>query len=262
MLGAIIGDIIGSSHEFKPIKTTEFELFDNHSRFTDDTILTVAVMKAIMESRELNTDLSSTTTNMMQFLARSYHKCGFGTLFTLWLRDGETKPYNSYGNGAAMRISPVAYAGDKLEEVLDMAEVITNTTHNHPYSIMAAKATVSAIFMAKHKATKEDIKKYIRENYYPEEIDLDKIRPTYEFDATCQGSVPESFQCFFDANSFEETVRLAVSLGGDSDTQACIAGAIAGEYYGIPQDIQDKAKEYLDNYIIEAVDKFEQEYIR
>ena len=249
MIGAIAGDIIGSRYEFNPIKTTALELFGPGCRFTDDTVLTVALAEAIITGEDYNS-----------LLKQYYHRfpnVGYGGTFIKWAAGPYVEPYNSFGNGAAMRISPVGFYYDTLEKVLAKAEIYTAFTHNHPEGIKGAQATAAAIFLARSGSSKEEIRRYITDTFsYDLTRTCDQIRPGYCFDVTCQGSVPEAMVCFLESTDYESAVRLAVSLGGDSDTQACIAGGIAEGFYGMPGWIEEKALEYLDLDLRFVLQKF------
>jgi ADP-ribosylglycohydrolase len=242
MIGAIAGDIIGSPYEFGALKTTEFPLFGPQCRFTDDTVLTVALADAIIHDEDY-----------VSLMKRYYHRfpdVGYGGTFIKWAASSETQPYNSFGNGAAMRISPVGFYYDTLEEVLAKAEQFTAVTHNHPEGIRGAQATAASIFLARNGSSKDDIRRYVTETFgYDLNRTCDQIRPNYSFDVTCQGSVPEAIICFLESNDYESAVRLAVSLGGDSDTLACIAGGIAEGFCGVPLWIEEKTLQYLDSQL-------------
>lgn len=230
MLGAIAGDIIGSRFEQNPIKTTDFELFHPKCRFTDDSVLTLAVADHIV----LGSDLIKT----LKEYFNQYPEAGYGKRFIQWATSPSIEPYNSFGNGSAMRVSPVGFAYDSLEKVLERAQVIAEVTHNHPEGIKGAQATAAAIFLARTGSNKEEIKNFIETQFqYDLSPSLDTIRPLYTFDVTCQGSVPQAIIAFLESENFEDAVRKAVSLGGDSDTQACIAGSIAHAFYGKLPDI-------------------------
>ncbi len=230
MLGAIVGDLIGSRFETAPIKTTEFELFHPDCRFTDDTVLTLAVADTLIHGADL-----------MDTLKEYYHRypeAGYGAGFMQWAASASREPYNSLGNGSAMRVSPVGFACDSLEDVLEQARVTATVTHNHPEGIKGAQATAAAIFLSRTGNSKDEIKRFIETRFQYNLSDrLDAIRPRYTFDATCQGSVPQAIIAFLESESYEDAVRKAVSLGGDSDTQACIAGGIAHAFYGKLPDI-------------------------
>ena len=250
MLGAIIGDIIGSSYEFKEIKSTEFPLFTSASRFTDDTVLTVAVADCLLHGR----DFAKT----FKEYGQRYPDAGYGEMFGKWLRSSGSEPYNSYGNGSAMRVSPVAFAFDRIDDVLREAERSASPTHNHPEGVKGAQAIASAIFLARTGNGKKEIREYIEGRFgYNLGRSLDEIRPGYHFDETCQGSVPEAIIAFLESVNYEDAVRNAVSLGGDSDTIACITGSIAQAYYGgVPENIEKKVYEILDDRLGGITRKF------
>jgi ADP-ribosylglycohydrolase len=251
MLGAIAGDIIGSVYEGRPIKTADFDpLFHPRSRPTDDTVLTVALADSILSDTDFIDRLRE------YFL--TYPHAGYGGNFVRWAMSRSRKGYNSWGNGSAMRVSPIGFAHDSLEEVLDKAKASAEVTHNHPEGIKGAQATASAIFLARHRTNKEDIRRYIQETFhYDLDRTLDEIRPHYQFDVSCQGSVPESILAFLESSDYEDAVRKAISLGGDSDTMACIAGAIAEAYYGgVPDKIKVEAWMRLPKPLQRVVSKF------
>lgn len=260
MIGAIIGDIVGSRFEFNNHRSKKFELFTDKCKVTDDSIMTLAVAKAIMET-EKNLKLLSNnsvsnfyyyellrrmTIRYMQEIGRKYPYCGYGGMFGHWIFSDNPKPYNSFGNGAAMRISPIGFIAATEEEARILSERITAVTHNHNEGIKGAEATVISIYMAKKRASKEEIRQEINENYYNLNFTIDEIRDTYEFNETCQETVPQAIVAFLESNSFEDAIRTAISVGGDSDTLAAITGSIAEAYYGIPEDIKEKALTYLD----------------
>jgi type I restriction enzyme M protein len=209
--------------------------------------MTIAVGCACASSNCKNEwEFKRSVVEMMQELGRLYPDAGYGSMFFRWLQSSDPKPYNSYGNGSAMRVSPVAWAAETLEEAETLAQWSAEVTHDHPEGIKGAQAVAAAIFMARNGAEKEEIRAYIQENYYDLDFTLDEIRPGYRFDVTCQGSVPEAIVCFLEADGFEDAIRNAISLGGDGDTQAAMAGAIAEAYYGIPDDLQEEIFEYMD----------------
>lgn len=261
MLGAIIGDIVGSRFERKNYKATDFELFTEDCHFTDDTVMTVAVAKALLESDADWSMLGANAVKYMQEFGRRYPNCGYGKAFRLWLHQKNPKPYNSYGNGAAMRISPVGYVADFGPQCMTLSNEITKVSHNHPEGIRGAQAVAMVTWAALqcHKASKSEIQK-IAENYYDLNFTIDEIRPSYRFDATCQGSVPQAIKAFLESKGFEDAIRLAVSIGGDSDTIAAITGGIAGAYYGIPDDLIVKAMEYLPEDLSNVVAEFGRTY--
>lgn len=256
MLGAIIGDIAGSIYEWNPIKTKNFELFNKNCHFTDDTVMTVAI------SDWLLTDLSKENLiKKLQKYGRKYIDVGYGTKFKVWIQNENPKPYNSIGNGSAMRVSPVAWAFETLEEVEKYAEISAEVTHNHAEGIKGAKATAAAIFLARKNKEKSEIKNYIEEKYgYDLSKNLEIIRKNYEYSVTCQGSVPESIISYLQSESFEDAIKNAISLGGDADTMAAIAGSIAEAEYGIPDAIKKKALKFLTPDLTEIIKIFGEKY--
>ena len=224
MLGAIAGDIIGSVYEFYSVKSTDFKLFTPESRFTDDTVLTVAVADCILNDKKYAETFRS--------YGQCYPNVGYGNTFGSWIDSGRLAPYSSFGNGSAMRVSPVGFAFTTLNSVLEEAGKSAEVTHDHPEGIKGAQAVALAIYLAREGYSKDAIRDYVEENFeYDLHRTLDEIRPDYDFDETCQGSVPEAIIAFLESNDYEDAVRKAVSLGGDSDTQACIAGGIAQAFY-------------------------------
>ncbi len=247
MLGAIIGDIIGSPYEFESFKTTNFELFNDGCTPTDDSIMTVAVGCAcVLADIEDEWEFKAHVIYYMRKLGNLYPDAGYGDSFWQWLQDKNMGPYGSYGNGSAMRVSPVAWVADSLEQAETLAQWSAEVTHNHAEGIKGAQAVAAAIWLARDGKDKDGIREYIEEKYYDLDFTIDEIRAGYSFDVTCQGSVPQAIKCFLEAGSYEEAVRLAVSLGGDGDTQAAIAGSIAEAYFGIPEEIAEKGMEYLE----------------
>ena len=250
MIGAIAGDIIGSVYEGAPIKTKRFPLFSPASTFTDDTVLTVAIAEAILAGRPYVDSLLE--------MGRRYPHAGYGGTFFGWLFSDHPRPYNSWGNGAAMRVSPVGFAFDAMESVLNEAEKTARVSHNHPEGIKGAQATALAIWLARTGQAKEEIKEKIR-NAFEYDLDrcVDDIRPAYGFDVSCQGTVPEAIICFLESVSYEDAVRNAVSLGGDSDTLACITGGIAQAFYGlVPEEIQAAARKILPPDLLDITNRF------
>ncbi|MFW6334066.1 MAG: ADP-ribosylglycohydrolase family protein, partial [Desulfosalsimonas sp.] len=253
MLGAIAGDIIGSVYEARPVKTKDFPLFSRGCCFTDDTVLTAAVADAIMTG-------ANYTDKFHEYFDR-YPHAGFGGSFMQWAMLRSRQPYYSFGNGSAMRVSPVGFAFDDLETVLAEAEKSAAVTHNHPEGIKGAQATAGAVFLAKTGAGKLEIRDFISGRFfYNLEQSLADIRKTYRFDVSCQGSVPQSIIAFLEGGDWEDTVRNAISLGGDADTMAAIAGAIAEAYYGLPQQIARKALSFLDDSLMRVVDQFTRKF--
>lgn len=243
MLGALVGDIIGSVYEFANTKSTDFELFTPWSSYTDDSVMTLAVAKWLVE------DEAHTIHYLifcMQELGNRYPNAGYGGNFGWWLRQDEPQPYNSWGNGAGMRVSPVGLYAKTLDEALALAAITASVSHNHPEGVKGAQAVATCVFLAKEGKTKEEIKVYVESTFgYNLNRKIAEIRPRYEFDVSCQGSVPEAIIAFLEGNSFEEVIRLAISLGGDSDTIGAMAGAIAACIYPIPNHITEKCKAIL-----------------
>ena len=259
MLGAIFGDIVGSVYERFNTKREDFPLLSEWSRPTDDSIMTLAVAKALMNSRgENDEEIKRELVRCMQHLGRKYPRAGYGGHFRKWLQYKDPKPYYSYGNGSGMRVSSVGWFCQTLEETLHVAELTAEVSHNHPEGIKGAQAIAASVFLARTGASKEDIRIYIANAFgYDLSRTLDEIRPKYHFDVSCQGSVPEAIIAFYESSNYEDAVRKAVSLGGDSDTIACMAGAIAEAYYGMPEDLKAKAMRILDPYCREIVEEFE-----
>lgn len=254
MIGAIAGDIIGSVYEWHNIKTTDFPLFSPRCTFTDDTVLTVALADSILNGIPYNQKLKE--------YYQLYPQAGYGSFFHTWARSEEMQPYNSFGNGSAMRVSPVGYAYDDLETVLLEAKLSAGVTHNHLEGIKGAQAAAAAIFLARTGSTKPQIKDSIQATYgYDLSPTLDSIRPSYQFDETCQGSVPQAIIAFLESTGFEDAIRKAISIGGDSDTIACITGGIAQAFYGgIPKEIEEKVYKILDNRLCKITRMFQEKY--
>lgn len=250
LLGAICGDIIGSFYEWHSTKNYNFELFSRYSHVTDDSVMTVAIADWLMTGDSL--------TYVMQDWGRRYPRAGYGGAFRHFLTSETPEPYNSFGNGSAMRVSPVGWAFPSLEETLQKAKESAEVSHNHPEGIKGAQATASAIFLARNGKSKEEIKLYIETEFgYNLHRSIEDIRPSYLFDVTCQGSVPEAIICFLESNDYESAIRLAISLGGDADTQAAIAGSIACAFYKeIPKCIVEGSWERIPDDIKEIINKF------
>ena len=259
IIGAICGDIIGSSREFRPIKTKDFRLFNGHSKFTDDTVMTLAIASWLIKDKNSKEVLIS---QIKKFGLR-YPDAGYGGMFREWLSQDSPEAYGSWANGSAMRVSPVAWVAESLKEAQKLAKMSAIVTHNHPDGINGALATCDAIFLARMGSSKEEIKQHIENNYnYDLSRKLDDIRPGYDFDVSCKGSVPESIICFLEASDFEDTVRNAVSLGGDADTQAAIGGGIASAYWDVPSKIAAKAINHLDSNLLEVFNDFNEKFER
>ncbi len=255
IIGAIAGDVFGSVYEWDNIKTTDFDLFSENCKFTDDSVLTVAVADCILN----NKDFAKT----MWEYGRKYPDRGYGGKFYFWLQNRNLKPYGSYGNGSAMRVSPVGFAYKNMADVLRVAKKTAIVTHDHPEGIKGAQAIAAAIFLAKTRKTKNEIKNYIANTFnYDLNFTLDEIRRDYQFDVSCQGSVPQSIVAFLESKDFENAIRLAISIGGDSDTIACITGGIASAYYkDIPAKILEFVSSKLPFEFIEILNNFDEKIV-
>ncbi len=270
ILGAICGDIIGSTYEGDSVKTTDFNLFPVKSRFTDDTVMTCAIASwFIQRSREVITPATAERLGVkglirkMQVYGRGYSNRGYGHKFYDWLNTANPRPYNSYGNGSAMRVSPVGVVSRSLQEALDLAGLTATVSHNHPEAIKGAQAVAACIYLSRNGKTKEEIKSYIEKTFnYNLSRTVDSIRDSYSFHVDCQRSVPESIICWLESNSYEEAIRKAISLGGDADTMACIAGSIAAVGMEIPNNIIQFAKRKLDPDLINVIETFDSIYLK
>ena len=251
LLGAIIGDIIGSRFEWNNHKSTIFNLFTPSNKFTDDTVMTIAIADWLLHGMSL--------VDAMKDWAAKYPNRGYGSKFWQWLFIWKNKePYNSYGNGSAMRVSPCGYFAQTLDEALNLAKQSAELTHNHPEGIKGAQAIAASVFLARQQIAKTEIRDYIESTFdYNLHRTCDEIRPIYEFNMTCQGSCPEAIIAFLESSDYESAIRLAVSLGGDSDTIACMTGGIAAAYYGIPDEIVYNAKEYLPDDMLTIILEFD-----
>ncbi|MFO0916232.1 MAG: ADP-ribosylglycohydrolase family protein [Pirellulales bacterium] len=254
MIGAIAGDVIGSVHEGAGTKTKNFPLFVNDCRFTDDSVLTIAVASRLLNGGDY--------VDTFHEFFDGYPRAGYGGSFIRWARDRNREPYNSWGNGSAMRVSPIGFAFDSIEEVMYQARASAEVTHNHPEGIRGAQATAVAILLARMGRDKVDIKRLIETEFgYQLDERLDDIRETYEFDVSCQGSVPQSIIAFLESEDYEDAVRNAISLGGDADTMACIAGGIAEAFYGsVPDDISSRVLNLLDPRLRDIAIEFRRAY--
>jgi ADP-ribosylglycohydrolase len=249
MIGAIAGDVIGSVHEAAATKTKRFPLFTAESCFTDDTVLTAAVADVLLNGGDY--------VRAFHRYFRAYPDAGYGGQFKLWCELRRTEPYNSWGNGSAMRVAPVGMAFERLEDVLAEAERSARITHDHPEGIRGAKAVAAAVFLARRQPQKREIAEYIESEFgYRLDVPLKKVRRTFLFDVSCEGTVPWALRSFLEADCYEDAVRNAISLGGDADTLACIAGAVAGQYYGVPPEITGEVLERLDNRLRTVVAQF------
>ena len=260
MIGAILGDMIGAPYEFdRGDKTKDFPLFCRESQFTDDTVMTVAVAEALLDSMgQSDEEIKEKLIASMRKWGRRYPYAGYGGMFYRWLRARDPKPYGSFGNGSAMRVSSAGWLYDTLDETRHVARLTAEVTHNHPEGIKGAEATAGAIFLARTGSSKEEIRDYIvREFGYDLSRTCDEIRPSYYHIETCQQTVPEAITAFMEGEDFEDVIRTAVSLGGDCDTLTCIAGGIAEAFYGVPAEIVAEGKKRLPKDMLEVVERFQ-----
>ena len=260
MLGAVIGDIVGSRFEWKNTKSKDFKLFTPECHITDDSVMTLALARAILNSAGRRDELGKEAVRCMQAFGRRWARGCYGGSFSRWLLSDEPRPYGSWGNGSAMRVSACAWAGQSLEDALDMARTVTEVTHDHPEGIKGALAVTAVIWLARHGSNKAEIREHVEANYYRLDFTLDEIRPSYSFDVSCQGSVPQAIEAFLEAESFEDAVRNAISLGGDNDTIGAMAGSMAEAFYGIPSNIRERALTYLEPELREVITEFEVSY--
>lgn len=256
LTGAFIGDIAGSRFEGTDHKGKDFELFHEDCCPTDDTIMTLAIADAVMNSIETKQDLSECAVESMQRFGRLYDDFGYGRRFFNWIFSEDPKPYGSYGNGAAMRISSIPYLAKDKDEMLSMVKKVTEVTHNHPEALKGAEAVSASIWEAMHGASKETIRDIVCTNYYPIDFTIDEIRENYQFHVECSQSIPQAIEAFLESENFEDAIRLAVSIGGDTDTIACIAGSIASAYYGVPDWMAIKALWHLDENLLDVYLRF------
>ena len=261
MFGAILGDIIGSPYEFdRGGKTKDFPLFSGDSTYTDDTVMTLAVAEALLEAGpEMEDDaIRQSVIRKMQRSGRRYPHAGYGARFFWWLQAKDPQPYNSFGNGSAMRVSSAAWLYEDLETVRRMARLSADVTHDHPEGIKGAEATAAAIWLARTGSTKDQIRTYMEEEFhYDLSRTCDEIRPWYRHVESCQETVPEAITAFLEGTSFEDVIRTAVSLGGDCDTLTCIAGSIAEGFYGVPEALKDQCRRRLPQDLLEVLTRFE-----
>lgn len=263
IFGAIIGDIAGSRFEFDNFKSKDFELFDDECMPTDDSYMTIAVAQALLKSIPDFCSIDSEAVKCMQSIGRKYQS-SYGNMFLKWLNEENPKPYHSFGNGAAMRVSPVAYVAKSIDEVKYLSRKITEVSHSHPEGVKGAEATAVATYMALNGFKIFEIKDYIINNYYNNiNFKLDDIRDEYEFDGSCQGTVPYALEAFFESKDFEDAIRNAISIGGDSDTIGAICGGVAGAYYGVPEDLKLKAIEKFEfeQELVDILMEFERKFL-
>ncbi len=260
MLGAIIGDIVGSRFEWNNHRSKKFELFTPFCFPTDDSIMSLAIAQAVLDCDRDTDKVSECAVRRMQELGRIYPDAGYGGRFIYWLDEQNPQPYNSWGNGAAMRVSACGFAAKTLKEAKLLSQKVTEVTHNHPEGIKGAEATTVAIFMARTGSSMQEIQEVINRDYYQINFRLDDIRDSYLFNESCQGTVPQALEAFFESTGFEDAIRNAISIGGDSDTLAAITGGIAEAYYGIPDDIRNEALSFLDDRQFGILNAFESRY--
>lgn len=256
MYGAIIGDIVGSRFEFNNIKTKDFELFHPGCSFTDDTVMTLAVAQAIMRFSTAGTKFKQELVRSMKELGHAYPGAGYGSRFKRWLYSNRSKPYKSYGNGSAMRASACGWIASTRKEAIDLGYDSAAVTHNHPDGLDGAVLVSEFIWIARNGGSKEDVRKRV-DNVYGVNFTLDGIRPTYVFDESCQGTVPQAVVAFLESESFEDAIRNAISIGGDSDTLAAITGSVAEAYYGVPEEMKNRARTYLDSRLLSILDAYD-----
>lgn len=263
MWGAIIGDIVGSRFEHKNYRKKDFSLFSAHSYFTDDTLMTLAVAKALCKcGRAPDIALYNETIRCMRVIGAKYPYAGWGLSFAKWLKAENPQPYQSFGNGAAMRISPVGEYARSEEEAKRLSRIVTAVSHDHPEGLKGAECVAMYVYLAKNGTGKEQIFQRVKEEYYPEiaSLSCENLSKVYTFDESCRGTVPQALTCFFEGKDFEDTIRNAISIGGDSDTVAAIAGGVAEAFFGIPTALIDVAKLYLDDDLLQLAENIEKEW--
>ena len=259
LYGAITGDIVGSIYEFANIKSKTFPLFSERGHITDDSCMTIALAKAISEWKKHGGDLQGLSTKYMREIGNQFPDVGYGAQFWQWLVHQDKGPYNSWGNGAAMRISAAGWFGKDLNEVKHISYMVTSVTHNHIEGIKGAEATAVAIWAARQGCSKEEIADYIQTNYYDLCDSVEDLQEDYDWDSSCQGTVPPALQCFFESDSFEDAIRNAISIGGDSDTIGAITGAVAEAFYGVSDEIKEQTRSYIPEKLLKIVDELEKE---
>ena len=259
MFGAIIGDMCGSTYEFRNEKRIDkIQLLRIGSTPTDDSIMTVAVARALMDTwGDSDAVVKTALVDSMQYYGHLFPHAGYGGRFFRWLENRERKPYNSWGNGSGMRVSATGWMYDSLEDTLHAARLTAEVTHDHPEGIKGAQAIAAAIYLARTGKSKSEIRQFIEDNYYKLDFTLDEIRPWYEFDVSCQGTVPVAITAFLEGTGFEDVLRTAVSLGGDCDTLTCIAGGMAEAFYGVPDDLKEECRKRIESDMVKVLDKFE-----
>ncbi len=260
MYGAIIGDMAGSPYEFDEVnKSKDIDLFREEIRFTDDTVMTAAVADALLRSgpNASNEKIRQNVIDSMQAWGHEYPDAGYGFRFNIWLNNRNPKPYGSFGNGSAMRVSPAGWLYETMERTREVARTTAEVTHDHPEGIKGAESVAAVIFMARNGESKDNIRKYVTDEFgYDLTRTCDEIRPHYKFDESCQKTVPEAITAFFEGNDFEDVIRTAASLGGDCDTLTCIAGSMAEAYYGVPEWMKKECDKHLTGYILNVIRRF------
>lgn len=263
MYGAILGDMIGAPYEFdRGGKTKDFPLFIAASEFTDDTVMTVAVAEALLDTYGADNDvILAALTESMQRWGRKYPDAGYGSMFSRWLRSENPLPYNSFGNGSAMRVAAAGWLYDSIEKTRQIAQLTAIVTHNHPEGIKGAEAVACAIYLSRTGKSKEEIRKYIETEFrYDLSRTCDEIRPAYRHVESCQETVPEAITAFLEGKDFEDVIRTAVSLGGDCDTLTCIAGSMGEAFFGVPEFMKTECRERLPQDILGVLDRFAKHY--
>ncbi|MBD5559364.1 MAG: ADP-ribosylglycohydrolase [Clostridia bacterium] len=260
MIGPIIGDMAGSRFERHNHLSKDFDLWHRDATYTDDTVMSLAICNALMQSAPDYSEVGIHAVKTMQEYGRRNLRRGYGGYFLQWLLSPRPQPYGSYGNGGPMRVAGCGWAGSTLDEVKRLSKAVTEVTHNHPEALKGAEAVATTVFLARHGASRDELREWVIRNYYPLDFTLDEIRGTYTFDVSSQGSVPQALEAFFESTDFEDAIRNAVSAGGDSDTIACMAGAVAEAFYGVSQDLREAAEARLSEPLKKVLHDFEQQY--
>ena len=260
MIGAVIGDIVGSRFEWNNHRSKKFDFYHKDCFATDDSIMTISIAKALLESKKDFSDLGTNCVRCMREIGVHYPDCGYGLSFFNFIFGDNPRPYNSWGNGAAMRVSAVPYVASSLEEAKKLSRAVTEVTHNHPEGLKGAEAAAVCGFLALQGKNITEIRKYVEDNYYNLDFTIDGIRASYKFNESCQDTVPQAIEAFLESASFEDAIRTAISVGGDSDTLAAITGGIAEAYYGVSLTLREGAKSYLDERLLPILEAFEAKY--
>lgn len=256
MIGAIIGDICGSKYEFNNIKNTDFNLMDDDCHFTDDTVCTIAVAKALLDCKGDYINLQQKVIDSLRYYGNKYIDAGYSDMFKQWLTSSNPEPYYSIGNGAGMRVSPVSFVAQNIDQVKALSYQVTSVTHNSAQALKGAEAISLCTFMARKGFSKTEIKNFIEQDYYKLDFDMDDLRANYTNDTSCDGSVPQAIFCFLKGKSFEDCIKLAISIGGDSDTIACMTAAIAQGYYTVPNILKQKTLDKLPQEFVDVYNEF------